>query len=70
MVGKTITRTELCEAVYRSSGRSRSESLKLFELVLEQIAECLKRGERVKLFIWLLHRAEEGATYRPRSQDR
>jgi integration host factor subunit alpha len=49
MVGKTITRTELCEAVYRSSGRSRSESSKLFELVLEQIAECLERGERVKL---------------------
>jgi integration host factor subunit alpha len=49
MVGETITRTELCEAVYRSSGRSRSEASKLFELVLEQIAECLERGERVKL---------------------
>jgi integration host factor subunit alpha len=46
---KTVTRTHLCEAVYRKVGLSRAESATLVELVLEEITDCLQRGELVKL---------------------
>ena len=47
--GKTITRVDLCEAVYRKVGLSRTESATFVELVLKEITDCLERGETVKL---------------------
>ena len=49
MSGKTITRADLCEAVYKQVGLSRIESATFVELVLKEIADCLERGETVKL---------------------
>ncbi|TCT11480.1 integration host factor subunit alpha [Tepidamorphus gemmatus] len=49
MGGKTVTRADLCEAVYQKVGLSRTESAELVELVLAEIGECLERGETVKL---------------------
>src|SRR5262249_18893353 len=49
MAGKTVTRADLCEAVYQKLGLSRTESASLVELVLKEITECLQRGETVKL---------------------
>ena len=49
MPGKAVTRADLCEAVYRKVGLSRSESASLVELVLKEITDCLERGETVKL---------------------
>jgi len=49
MTGKTVTRADLCEAVYQKLGLSRTESAALVELVLKEITECLERGETVKL---------------------
>ena len=46
---KTITRADLCEAVYQNVGLSRTESAALVELVLKEITDCLERGETVKL---------------------
>jgi len=48
MSGKTVTRADLCEAVYQKVGLSRTESATLVELVLKEI-DCLERGETVKL---------------------
>jgi integration host factor subunit alpha len=47
--GKAITRVDLCEAVYRKVGLSRTESSTLVEQVLKEIADCLEKGETVKL---------------------
>jgi integration host factor subunit alpha len=49
MSGKTITRADLCEAVYKQVGLSRIESATFVDLVLKEIANCLERGETVKL---------------------
>src|SRR5215813_6191347 len=49
MAEKTVTRADLCEAVYEKIGLSRTESAALFELVLKEITDCLERGEPVKL---------------------
>jgi len=49
MSGKTVTRADLCEAVYQKVGLSRTESAALVELVLKEITDCLERGETVKL---------------------
>src|ERR1700736_4053212 len=49
MSGKTITRADLSDAVYEKVGLSRIESARLVELVLKEIADCLARGETVKL---------------------
>ncbi len=49
MGGKTITRADLCEAVYQKVGLSRTESADLVEMVLDEISDCLVRGEAVKL---------------------
>jgi integration host factor subunit alpha len=46
---KTVTRADLCEAVYQKVGLSRTESAALVELVLKEITDCLERGETVKL---------------------
>lgn len=49
MTGRTVTRADLCEAVYQKVGLSRTESASLVELVLGEIGDCLERGETVKL---------------------
>jgi integration host factor subunit alpha len=49
MVGNTVTRENLYEAVRRKIGLSAYESKVLVEQVLDQIAGCLARREPVKL---------------------
>jgi integration host factor subunit alpha len=49
MGGKTVTRADLCEAVYQKVGLSRTESAQLVELVLDEISASIIRGEAVKL---------------------
>lgn len=49
MSGRTVTRADLCEAVYRTVGLSRSESADLVESVIGEISDSLVRGETVKL---------------------
>ena len=49
MGDNTVTRADLCEAVYQTVGLSRTESADLVELVLSEIADCLEQGETVKL---------------------
>lgn len=49
MAGQTITRADLCEAVYQKIGLSRTESSKLVETVLDEICDAVARGENVKL---------------------
>jgi integration host factor subunit alpha len=49
MGGKTVTRADLCEAVYKTVGLSRTESAQLVELVIEEICATVERGEAVKL---------------------
>jgi integration host factor subunit alpha len=45
----TVTRAQLCEAVYQEVGLSRNESTELVEAVLEAIAGSLQGGETVKI---------------------
>ena len=49
MVGKTITRAQLGEAVYQEVGLSRNESVELLESVLSEMSTALARGETVKI---------------------
>jgi integration host factor subunit alpha len=49
MVGKTLTRADLADAVVQKVGLPRNESHELVELVLDEIALSLARGEAVKL---------------------
>ena len=49
MTEKTVTRADLCEAVYQKVGLSRTESAALVEFVIKEITDCLERGETVKL---------------------
>jgi integration host factor subunit alpha len=49
MAGKTVTRVELCAAVYKGGMLSRSESVEMVEVVLKEIADALAKGETVKL---------------------
>jgi integration host factor subunit alpha len=49
MTEETVTRADLCEAVYQKVGLSRTECAALVELVLKEITHSLERGETVKL---------------------
>jgi integration host factor subunit alpha len=49
MTSKTVTRTDLSEAIYRKVGLSRAESARLVEQVLGEISDTLAAGEDVKL---------------------
>lgn len=49
MVKKTVTRSDLSEAVCKKVGLSHKQSAILVELVLKEITDCLKRGETVML---------------------
>ncbi len=48
MTERTVTRADLCEAVYKKTGLSRIESAAFVETVLKEITDCLERGETVK----------------------
>jgi integration host factor subunit alpha len=49
MVGKTLTRADLAEAVVEKVGLPRNESQDLVECVLEEISGSLAEGDAVKL---------------------
>ena len=49
MTSKNVTRVDLCEAIYRRVGLSRSQSSAMVELVLKEITASLEKGETVKL---------------------
>ena len=49
MAGKTVTRADLSEVVYKTVGLSRNESAQIVESVLDEISDALVRGEDVKL---------------------
>ena len=49
MGGKTVTRADLCEAVYQTVGLSRTESAELVENVIDEICKSIVSGESVKL---------------------
>jgi integration host factor subunit alpha len=49
MAGKTITRADLSEAIYRKAGLSRTESAELVEQILGEICDSLVAGKAVKL---------------------
>lgn len=49
MAGKTLTRVDLAEAVYRKVGLSRTESAELVETVLDAICDSVADGQSVKL---------------------
>lgn len=48
-MGKTLTRSDLSEAVYREVGLSRNESADLVESVLQHVSDALVAGETVKI---------------------
>ncbi len=49
MSGKTLTRMDLSESVFREVGLSRNESADLVESVLDNISDALVAGENVKI---------------------
>lgn len=49
MTDKTLTRSDLSEAVYRKVGLSRTESALLVEMIIDEICDAIVRGETVKL---------------------
>ena len=49
MGGKTLTRVDLAEAVYRKVGLSTTESADLVETVLDAICDSVVAGDSVKL---------------------
>lgn len=48
-MSKTITRSDLSDAVHRQIGLSQNESAQLVASVLDEISTCLEKGEAVKL---------------------
>ncbi len=49
VTGKTVTRADLTEAVYRSLGISRNESSAFVERILEEVSASLQEGQTVKI---------------------
>jgi integration host factor subunit alpha len=49
MGGKTVTRADLAEAVFRRLGLSRTESAAMVEMVLKEISDAIVSGDTVKL---------------------
>ncbi|MCB1541603.1 MAG: integration host factor subunit alpha [Rhodoblastus sp.] len=47
--GRTVTRADLADAVYRAVGLSRAESAAMVETVLGEISDVIADGETVKL---------------------
>ena len=48
-MGRTLTRSQLSEAVYQEVGLSRHECSELLESVLSKVSETLTTGESVKI---------------------
>ncbi len=48
-MGKTLTRSDLSEAVYREVGLSRNESADLVESILQHLSDALVAGDTVKI---------------------
>lgn len=48
-MSKTITRSDLANAVHQQIGLSFNESSQLVSAVLEEVSLCLEKGEAVKL---------------------
>ncbi|MFV0472727.1 MAG: integration host factor subunit alpha [Pikeienuella sp.] len=48
-MGKTLTRSDLSEAVYKAVGLSRNESADLVESILQHISDAVVAGETVKI---------------------
>ena len=48
-MGKTLTRSDLSEAVYREVGLSRNESSDLVESILAHLSKALVDGDTVKI---------------------
>jgi integration host factor subunit alpha len=46
---KTITRADICEAIYHEVGLSRKDTTELLEMILDEISASLVRGETVKI---------------------
>jgi integration host factor subunit alpha len=46
---ETLTRAAIAEAIHKSLGLSRSESLAMVESVLSHMCEALAKGENVKI---------------------
>ena len=71
MAGKTVTRADLCEAVYQKVGLSRTESATLVEMVLKEITDCLETGRnRETVVVRLVRGPQEGSADRPQPEDR
>jgi integration host factor subunit alpha len=49
MVGKTLTRADLAEAMVQKVGLPRNDSQALVELILKEISDTLATGKHVKL---------------------
>lgn len=49
MTNRTLTRSDLSEAVYREVGLSRNESADLVESILDHVSNALIAGETVKI---------------------
>ncbi|WP_340109309.1 integration host factor subunit alpha [Pikeienuella sp. HZG-20] len=49
MMSKTLTRSDLSEAVYRAVGLSRNESADLVESILQHISNAIVAGDTVKI---------------------
>ncbi|MEX0970643.1 MAG: integration host factor subunit alpha [Paracoccaceae bacterium] len=49
MSSSTLTRMDLCEAVFREVGLSRNDSASLVESVLDHMSDALASGETVKI---------------------
>ncbi len=49
MIGQTLTRADLADAIVQKVGLPRNESQELVEMVLGEISASLERGESVKL---------------------
>jgi integration host factor subunit alpha len=46
---RTVTRSDLAEALFRRIGLSRMESAQLVEMVISEVSDAIARGENVKL---------------------
>ena len=46
---ETLTRAAIAEAIHKSLGLSRSESLTMVEAILRHMCEALAKGENVKI---------------------
>mgnify|MGYP001619986214 CR=1 FL=1 len=49
MSNRTLTRSDLAEAVYQQVGLSRNESADLVEAMLDELSNTLIKGENVKV---------------------